>query len=134
MQAGGINPVYMDMAELNASMHQPQPTGTAATRKRGPRGGGAARPRGFSTPLSVSMLAVVEEAVSAAATVFLGTAESSMTGMIVQVRGWVGGSEAQGMTRHNSNGVPGPFRARGRRRSTCNQANTHTLVLSLLYL
>ncbi|KAG2426204.1 hypothetical protein HXX76_013185 [Chlamydomonas incerta] len=72
LKAGGINPVYMDMAELNASLQEPSS-----------RVGG--RPR-ISTPLSVSLLAVVEEAVSAAATVFMGTAESSMTGMIVQER------------------------------------------------
>ena len=77
-QAGGISPVYMDMAELNASLHrQPSPQQQQQQAGRGPR---------ITTPLSVSLLAVVEEAVSAAATVFLGTAESSMTGMIVQVR------------------------------------------------
>ncbi|GLI71237.1 hypothetical protein VaNZ11_016358 [Volvox africanus] len=66
LKAGGIDPLFIDIADLNASI------------------GAAKRP--LRTPLSFSLLAVVEEAVSAAATAFLGTAESSMTGMIVQER------------------------------------------------
>ncbi|GIL54572.1 hypothetical protein Vafri_10323 [Volvox africanus] len=66
LKAGGIDPLFIDIADLNASIN--------------------AAKRPLRTPLSFSLLAVVEEAVSAAATAFLGTAESSMTGMIVQER------------------------------------------------
>ncbi|GIL80067.1 hypothetical protein Vretifemale_9254, partial [Volvox reticuliferus] len=66
LKAGGIDPLFIDISDLNASMR--------------------AAKRPLRTKLSFSLLAVVEEAVSAAATAFVGTAESSMTGMIVQER------------------------------------------------
>ncbi len=65
LQAVGIKPLFIDMSQLNASI-----------RAAGQR---------LQTPLSVSLLAMVEEAVAAEATAFLGSGESSMTGMIVQV-------------------------------------------------
>ncbi|PNW79651.1 hypothetical protein CHLRE_08g361600v5 [Chlamydomonas reinhardtii] len=67
LKAGGIDPVFMDMEHFAAALRRP----------------GAAP---LATPLSFSLLAMAEEAVSAAAVAFLGTAESSMTGMIVQER------------------------------------------------
>ncbi|KAG2436023.1 hypothetical protein HYH02_011735 [Chlamydomonas schloesseri] len=67
LKAGGIDPVFMDMEQFAAALRRPGTTPLA-------------------TPMSFSLLAMVEEAVSAAAVAFLGTAESSMTGMIVQER------------------------------------------------
>lgn len=64
LQAGGIQPLHLDMLDLNASIQ------SLAQLK---------------TPPSFSLLALVEEAVAACAMAFLGTAESSMTGMVVQV-------------------------------------------------
>ncbi|GFR49713.1 hypothetical protein Agub_g11867 [Astrephomene gubernaculifera] len=91
LEAGGIRPLYIDIPHLNNSLftESAAATGTTASelsvrsRFSGVSSPGSPRLR---TPMSFSLLALVEEAVAAAATVFLGTGESSMTGMIVQER------------------------------------------------
>ncbi|EFJ43784.1 hypothetical protein VOLCADRAFT_106625 [Volvox carteri f. nagariensis] len=64
LKAGGINAAFLDLSDLMSINME------------------AARP--LRSPMSFSLLAIVEEAVAADARAFLGTAESSMTGMIVQ--------------------------------------------------
>ncbi|PNH01267.1 hypothetical protein TSOC_012859, partial [Tetrabaena socialis] len=89
LRAAGIQPIYMDMKHLATRESPPAGGGGPATAGGGepaPAGsdnGGGPAPLARSAP-SFSLLAMVEEAVAAAATVFLGTAESSMTGMVVQ--------------------------------------------------
>ncbi|EFJ43786.1 hypothetical protein VOLCADRAFT_95915 [Volvox carteri f. nagariensis] len=65
LKAGGINAAFLDLSDLMSINME------------------AARP--LRSPMSFSLLAIVEEAVAADARAFLGTAESSMTGMIVQL-------------------------------------------------
>ncbi|KAG2486715.1 hypothetical protein HYH03_014643 [Edaphochlamys debaryana] len=105
LQAGGIRPFYIDLGALNASFagagngkRKAEGLGTAAREPAGRGGAHHGEPTGHSlagpkpdgprlhTPPSVSLLGVVEEAIAAAATAFVGTTESSMTGMIVQER------------------------------------------------
>ncbi|KAG2426206.1 hypothetical protein HXX76_013187 [Chlamydomonas incerta] len=81
LKAGGIDPIFIDMAQFNASVAAAEASSGSSSSSGGSSGRTALR-----TPVSNSLLAMVEEAVAAMATVFLGTAESSMTGMIVQER------------------------------------------------
>ncbi|PNH07178.1 hypothetical protein TSOC_006413, partial [Tetrabaena socialis] len=87
LEAANIRPVVMGMHHLEGVA---SPLVAASDRPNGTaeriRAVAAAPPGLLRSPASFSLLAMVEEAVAVAAAAFLGTAESSMTGAIMQER------------------------------------------------